>query len=285
MPIQLPFKISLAQWSLHKTLFANQLDNLDFPEKSIKEFGINAVEYVNQFFMDKATNKQYLTELKNRAEDVGVTNVLIMCDNEGELASRNRNNRTQAVENHFKWIEAANFLGCGAVRVNCFGQGTANEMAKASIESLRKLSEYALPLGINVVVENHGGFSSNGLWLASVITNVGMENCGTLPDFGNFCMQYETPSDWTTPCLQEYDRYKGVAELMPFAKGVSAKAMDFDSQGNCIETDYNKMISILKKFDYSGFVGIEYGGSNLSEPDGIKATKKLLEKVGVAPNQ
>jgi hydroxypyruvate isomerase len=276
------FKISLAEWSLHHALFAGELDNLEFPSVAANTFDIHAVEYVNQFFKDKAKNARYLSELKTRAEDAGVTNVLIMCDGEGELASMNSNVRRQGVENHFKWIDAARFLGCSAVRVNCFGEGSAEDMAKASTDSLRKLCEYALPLNINVTVENHGGFSSNGMWLSNIISNVGMDNCGTLPDFGNFCIRHEKPGVWETPCLEEYDRYKGVTELMPLAKGVSAKASNFDGQGNCIETDYYKMLAIVKQAGYSGHVGIEYSGGNLSEEEGIRATKKLLEKLGRA---
>ncbi|MEK6781104.1 MAG: sugar phosphate isomerase/epimerase family protein [Bacteroidota bacterium] len=277
---ELFFKISLAEWSLHNALVAKEFENLDFPAKAKNEFGISAVEYVNQFFMDKAKDNVYLTALKKRADDAGVTNVLIMCDGEGEMANLDAKLRMQAVENHYKWVEAAKFLGCHSIRVNCFGVGTAEEVAKAGTESLRKLSEYARPLGINVIVENHGGYSSNGVWLSKVISDVGLDNCGILPDFGNFCTKREKGDMWDSPCIEQYDRYKGVTEMMPFAKGVSAKAYDFDEQGNCIETDYSKMLSIVKAAGYVGHIGIEYEGTNLSEPEGIKATKALLEKVG-----
>ncbi len=278
---ELFFKISLAEWSLHNALFAKEFDNLEFPAKAKNEFGISAVEYVNQFFMDKAKDNAYLTELNKRAADVGVTNVLIMVDGEGEMANADVKTRMQAVENHYKWVEAAKFLGCHTIRVNCFGGITAAESAKASAESLRKLSEFAQPLGINVCVENHGGFSSDGQWLTGVMKVVGMANCGTLPDFGNFCVRREKGDQWESPCVEEYDRYKGVEEMMPFAKGVSAKATGFDTQGNCTETDYLKMMTIVKAAGYTGHVGIEYSGGILSEPDGIKATKALLERVGV----
>jgi len=277
---ELFFKISLAEWSLHNALFAKEFDNLDFPAKAKKEFGINAVEYVNQFFLDKAKDNAYLAELNKRASDVGVTNVLIMIDGEGEMANPDVKTRMKAVENHYKWVEAAKFLGCQAIRVNCFGGITAAESAKASAESLRKLSEFALPFNINVCVENHGGFSSDGQWLTGVMKNVGMSNCGTLPDFGNFCVRREKGDQWESPCVEEYDRYKGVEEMMPFAKGVSAKSTGFDAQGNCTETDYSRMMSIVKAAGYSGYVGIEYSGGTLSEADGIKATKALLERVG-----
>lgn len=274
------FKISLAEWSFHKALYAKEFENLDFPAKAKNEFGISAVEYVNQFFMDKAKDTAYLTELKKRADDVGVTNVLIMCDGEGEMADLDAKKRTQAVENHYKWVDAAKFLGCHAIRVNCFGVGAAEEVAKAGADGLRRLSEYALPQGINVIVENHGSYSSNGQWLAGVMKEVGMANCGTLPDFGNFCVRREKGDVWESKCVEEYDRYKGVEEMMPYAKGVSAKANNFDAQGNCIETDYAKMLPIVKTAGYTGHIGIEYEGSELSEVDGIKATKALLERVG-----
>ena len=232
--------------------------------------------------MDKAKDTAYLTELKKRADDVGVTNVLIMCDGEGEIANLDEAKRLEAVENHYKWVDAAKFLGCGSIRVNCFGIGTAEEVAKAGADGLRKLSEYAQPMGINVIVENHGGYSSNGQWLSSVMKEVGMANCGTLPDFGNFCTKRESGHEWESKCIEEYDRYVGVSEMMPFAKGVSAKANNFDEQGNCVETDYLKMLPIVKAAGYSGHIGIEYEGSVLSEVEGIKATKLLLERVGLS---
>lgn len=275
------FKISLAQWSLHKALFAKEFDNLDFPAKAKNEFGISAVEYVNQFFMDKAKDTLYLADLKKRCDDLGVTSVLIMCDGEGDMADVDAKKRKQAVENHYKWADAAKFLGCHSIRVNCFGVGTPEEVGKAGTEGLRALSEYAATVGINVIVENHGSYSSNGKWLSKVITDVGLPNCGTLPDFGNFCIKTESGATWGSPCVEEYDRYQGVSEMMPFAKGVSAKAYQFDAQGNCVETDYSKMLAIVKQAGYTGHIGIEYEGE-LTEPDGIRAAKALLERVGAS---
>jgi sugar phosphate isomerase/epimerase len=274
------FKISLAQWSLHRALKGNQLDNLDFPATAKNDYGISAVEYVNQFFKDKAKDEKYLAELKKRCDDNGVTSVLIMVDEEGDLATTDSKARNQAVDSHYKWIDAAKFLGCHSIRVNCFGKGTPDEVAKAGADGLRKLSEYGLKSNINVIVENHGGVTSNGEWLSAVIKSVGLPNCGTLPDFGNFCIRREKGDMWESPCVEYYDRYKGVAELMPFAKGVSAKTHDFDQNGNCVESDYNKMLKIVKDAGYTGHIGIEYEGSKLSEPEGIRATKQLLERVG-----
>jgi sugar phosphate isomerase/epimerase len=269
------FKISLAEWSLHKTLFDKKLDNLDFPAKAKNDFGISAVEYVNQFFKDKAKDQAYLAELKKRCDDNGVTSVLIMIDGEGAMGDTNASKRQEAVENHYKWVEAAKFLGCHSIRVNCYGEGPSGEVAKAGAEGLRKLSEFAKPHNINIIVENHGGDSSNGIWLTNVIKSVDLPNCGTLPDFGNFCIKREKDK-----CVEEYDRYKGVKEMMAFAKGVSAKTHEFDAQGNCIETDYSRMLPIVKAAGYTGYIGIEYEGETLSEEEGIKATKALLEKAG-----
>ncbi len=258
------FKISLAQWSLHKTLFAKKLDNLDFAKTTKEDFGIEAVEYVNQFFKDKAKDEKYLADLKQRSADHGVTNVLIMIDGEGNLGDPDNDKRTKAIENHYKWVEAAKFLGCHSIRVNAHSGGTYEEQIKLAADGLRRLSEFGAKHDINVIVENHGGNSSNGEWLAAVMKTVDMKNCGTLPDFGNF---------------HSYDRYKGVTETMPFAKGVSAKSHDFDEAGNETKTDYVKMMKIVLAAGYHGWVGIEYEGGKLSEADGIKATKKLLEKV------
>jgi len=276
------FTISLAQWSLNKSLFANKITNLDFPAIAKNTYGISVVEYVNQFFKDKAKDEKYLAELMKRCADNGVKNHLIMCDGEGNLGDLDAKTRMQAVENHYKWVDAAKYLGCTSIRVNAFGKGSETEVQKAAIESLTKLGEFASKSGINVIVENHGSYTSNGEWLATLMKGVGMNNVGTLPDFGNFCIRREGGELWGTKCIEEYDRYKGVAEMMPYAKGVSAKAHDFDEQGNCIETDYTKMLKIVKDAGFTGYIGIEYEGEKLSEEEGIQKTKALLERVGVA---
>lgn len=258
-----PFKISLAQWSLNKPLFAKKLDNLDFAKIAKEKFGIEGVEYVNQFFKDKAKDESYLSEMKKRAADVGVTSVLIMIDGEGALGDKDAAKRTTAVENHYKWVEAAKFLGCHSIRVNAQTNAEYEEGKKLAADGLRRLSEYAKPMGINVIVENHGGLSSNGKWLSETIRMTEMANCGTLPDFGNF---------------YDYDRYQGVTDLMPLAKAVSAKSYDFDENGNETKIDFRRMMKIVLDAKYHGWVGIEYEGSRLSPEDGIIATKKLLEK-------
>jgi sugar phosphate isomerase/epimerase len=261
------FKISLAEWSLHRSLQAKEMTNLDFPVKAAKDFGIFGVEYVSTFF--KNTDKEYLGELLNISKDNGVTNVLIMIDAQGNLGDADITARAKAVENHKPWIEAARFLGCHSIRVNAAGKGSETQVADAVAESLTKLCTFAAPLKMNVIVENHGGYSSNGKWLAGVMKKVNLKNCGTLPDFGNF----RTGPD------AEYDRYLGMQELMPYAKGVSAKSHEFDDQGNETKSDFYKMIKIVNDSGYKGWIDVEYEGSKLSEPEGILATKKLLEKV------
>ncbi len=269
-----PFKISLAEWSLHRTLRdpSKNLTNLDFPRISKHEFGIDAIEYVNQFFMDKANDQAYLSELKQRCDDLGVNSLIIMCDREGDLGHPDAGKRTEAVENHYKWVDAAKFLGCHSIRVNAKSRGSYDEQMKLAADGLRRLSEYAKPHGLNVIVENHGGLSSNGGWLAATIAKTEMDNCGTLPDFGNFYI-----SRGKNPEI--YDRYKGVEELMPYAKAVSAKAHEFDAQGNEVHTDFERMMKIVLDHGYHGYVGIEYEGGKLSEYEGIKKTKALLQRV------
>jgi sugar phosphate isomerase/epimerase len=263
------FRISLAEWSLHRALKGGKLDNLDFAKTAKEDYGIDAVEYVNQFFMDKAKDQKYLGEMKKRAADLGVKSLLIMIDGEGALGDADEQKRTAAVEKHYPWVEAAKFLGCRAIRVNAASSGSYEEQLERAADGLRRVSEFGDQHGIEVIVENHGGLSSNGQWLAAVIKKVGHKRCGTLPDFGNFKLRDG----------EFYDRYKGVAELMPYAKAVSAKSHDFDEQGNETQTDYRKMMKIVLDAGYHGYVGIEYEGSRLSEPEGIVATKKLLEKV------
>lgn len=268
------FTISLAEWSLHRALQGNKMTNLDFPRIAKETFGINAIEYVNSFFKLKAKDEAYLKDLKTRCDDLGVKSVLIMCDGEGALGDPDAAKRTQAVENHYKWVDAAAFLGCHSIRVNAQSKGTYDEQMSLAADGLRRLCEFADPKGINVIVENHGGLSSNGAWLSATIAKVGHARAGILPDFGN----YQNASD-DKGVAKPYDRYTGVEENMPYAKGVSAKSHEFDDQGNEIHTDYRKMMKIVLAAGYHGKVGVEYEGSKHSEDDGIKLTKSLLEKI------
>ncbi len=263
------FKISLAEWSLHKALFAKKVDHLDFAKIAKNDFGIEAIEYVNQFFKDKAKDEAYLSEMKKRAADNGVKSLLIMCDGEGNLGDADEAKRTLAIDNHKKWLDAAAFLGCHSIRVNAASQGTYEEQIDRAADGLARLTEIAEKSQLSVIVENHGGLSSNGAWLSSVMKKVNHPHCGTLPDFGNFRVSI----------TEMYDRYKGVEELMPFAHAVSAKSHDFDEQGNEKHTDYRKMMKIVLDAGYRGYVGIEYEGSEIDEFAGIRATKKLLETV------
>ncbi|MEX1268677.1 MAG: sugar phosphate isomerase/epimerase family protein [Balneolaceae bacterium] len=287
------FDISLAQWSLHRTYFGDAInqgweffgnalqnnpedllqgseDPLYFARYARENFDISAIEYVNTFYFDKAENQQYLNELKNVADNEGVTSVLIMCDAEGALGDPDPEARSQAVQNHYKWVEMAKFLGCHAIRVNAQSQGNFNEQMELAADGLRQLSEYAAGENMNIIVENHGGLSSNGQWLVDTISRVDLPNCGTLPDFGNFTISED----------EEYDPYQGTEELMLFAKGVSAKTHSFDEEGNEENLDYSRLMEIVHDAGFTGHVGIEYEGDQLSEPDGIRATYDLLKRAG-----
>jgi L-ribulose-5-phosphate 3-epimerase len=272
------FRISLAQWSLHRALRAGKIDPLDFPRVAREDFGIDAVEYVNQFYADHGEDIPYLKKLGSVADGEGVKSLLIMCDGEGALGDPHPPLRKQAVENHRKWLEAARLLGCHSIRVNAKSDSTLDpeEQQLLVADGLRALCEIADGYSIDVLVENHGGPSSNGKWLAGLMEKVDHPRAGTLPDFGNFLVKpnAEDPSGG-----QWYDRYLGVRELMPYAKAVSAKSYDFDELGEDTATDYERMMRIVLDAGYRGWVGIEYEGSTLSEPDGIRATKKLLESV------
>jgi len=290
------FDISLAQWSLHRTFFGETtmekgwgyfretlLSNPDellqgeqdptmFPIMARDQFGINAIELVNTFYFSKGDNEQFWKEFRGNCDDAGVKCLLIMCDAEGNLGDLDDAARTQAIENHYKWINAAKTMGCHSIRVNAAGNGTAEEVKNAAIDGLSRLAEYAAQESINVIVENHGGYSSDGLWLSSVMNAVNKPNCGTLPDFGNFCIERSEDG-----CANEYDRYKGMKELMPFAKGVSAKAHEFNSEGQEVSSDFGKMLQIVKDAGFEGYIGIEYEGKGLIEAEGIAKTKELLE--------
>lgn len=261
------YKISLAEWSLHRTLQKGTITNLDFPRIAKQDYGLDGVEYVSTFFRGKGEDNEYLTALKDSCDKYGVKSILIMVDGEGNLADTSLSVRNKAVENHYKWVKAAKFLGCHSIRVNARGSGTKEQVQDAAVDGLSKLSAYAADYGINVIVENHGGYSSDGIWLSGVMKRVNKPNCGTLPDLGNF---------------YEYDRYQGVADLMPFAKGVSGKTHDFDESGNETQIDYVRMMKIISASKYTGYIDAEYEGTKLSEDEGIKATVALLKKV-IAP--
>jgi sugar phosphate isomerase/epimerase len=264
------YKISLAEWSLVRGFSRDGKDNLRFPEIAKNEYGIDAVEYVDQFFSDKAKDMEYLGELKKRCDDLEVRSVLIMVDTAGSLGEPDDAARTKAVENHYKWVEASKYLGGHSIRVNARSEGSREEQAKLAADGLRRLSEFSAQHEMNVLVENHGGYSSDGAWLAGVMKAVNLPNCGTLPDFGNF---------GNVPDLGNYDRYMGVTELMPFAKAVSAKTYGFDEQGNETTIDYKRMMKIVVDAGYRGYVGVEWEGRELAPPEGIKLTKQLLERV------
>jgi L-ribulose-5-phosphate 3-epimerase len=257
------FKISLAQWTINRELREGKIDNLDFA-KVASDHGIMAVEYVNQFFMDKASDEAYLGEMKKRAGDLGVTSVLIMCDREGNIGDPDDAKRTKTIDNHRKWIDAAKFLGCHSIRVNAGSSGSWEEQVKLAADGLSRLTEIGASVGMNVIVENHGGLSSHADWLAEVIARVDHPHCGTLPDTGNFRVSND----------QTYDSYRGVQKLMKWAKGVSIKDRVWDDEGNQTEMDFTKMFKIVVDAGYHGYCGIEYGGF-----EGLRAARERLERV------
>lgn len=265
------YGISLAEWSLHRALRSGALSHLDFPARA-RVFGIDAVEYVSSFFPAGGTageREKYLAELARRCADAGVSSLLIMCDGEGALGDADETLRQRAVDNHRKWLDAAVALGCHSIRVNAAGAGAKEELARQAAGGLHRLCELADPLGLNVIVENHGGWSSDAAWLAGVIRAADHPRAGTLPDFGNFRISAD----------ESYDPYRGVAELMPFARGVSAKSYDFDpATGEETTLDFRRLLAIVTEAGYRGRIGIEYEGSRLSEDDGIRATLALLER-------
>nr|WP_297787360.1 sugar phosphate isomerase/epimerase family protein [uncultured Allomuricauda sp.] len=279
-------KLSLAQWSIHKMIFEEGVDPYTFAEKA-NEWGFEGLEYVSALyykelqaanFSEEAMNN-WVEKSKAESEKYGLQNLLIMVDGQGDIAVPDEAARTEAVENHYKWVDAAAALGCHSIRVNLNGSMEPEVWMPASVAGLKQLATYAKDKNINIIVENHGGPSSNAQMLAEVMEKVGMDNCGTLPDFGNFCIKREEGDYYSSKCLEEYDRYKGTEELMPYAKGVSAKSYSFDEEGNETRVDYPRIMGIVLDSGYEGFVGVEYEGSELSEEEGILATKKLLERI------
>ena len=274
-------KISLAQWSLHRTIkIKKELSPNDFSIKA-REMGFDAVEYVSSLYWNELKSRsiaKITKELVSKSNDNDIKNLLIMVDGEGDLAAKNNYKREKAIENHVKWIEMAHELGCHSIRVNLNGEKQKENWIEYSSKSLTKLCSIARNDKINIIVENHGGLSSNAKLLAKVMKEVNLDNCGTLPDFGNFCIEKEDPNNYFSNCINEYDKYLGMEELMPYAKAISAKSFDFNNNGEESTIDFKKIIDIVSSFKYKGYYGIEYEGLNLSEEKGILKTKKLLER-------
>ena len=276
------FRLSLAQWSLHKAIEDGKLNPYDFAAKA-SDLGFEGVEYVSQLYTDVMKSKNKPAALKNfiatsnaKAKEHDIENVLIMIDEEGDLAVSNKLERTTAINNHKAWIETAAAMDCHSIRINLFGENNEEKWKDYSADSMRQLGEYGAAFNVNILVENHGYLSSNSALVMEMLAQVNLANCGTLPDFGNFCLEREGGERWGTKCIREYDRYKGVEELLPKAFAVSAKSHDFDAEGNEINTDYSRMLSLVKQSGYTGFIGVEYEGEKMNEIDGILATKNLL---------
>ena len=287
VPSELFFKLSLAQWSLHKAIQSGQMSPYLFAKKS-SELGFKGLEYVNALYDDvmksedkSSSIKEFISKNNQLADENGVENVLIMIDDEGDLADENEAMRLKAIDNHKLWIDTAASMNCSSIRLNLYGSKDVDTWKKLSIDSLSKLGEYAKGTGINVIVENHGRITSNIPELMNVIYGTNMDNVGTLPDFGNFCMADEGyGSVFDGSCETMYDFYQGVEEMMPKAFAVSAKSNDFDENGDEKTIDYLRMMKIVKSFGYTGYIGVEYEGERLSEEEGIKATRDLLIKIG-----
>ena len=294
---KLSMNISLAQWSLHKSFFGPVLESGDFatfgrllrenPDELLQGelhpsdfpaiaagYGVSTIELVNTFYFSRAKDMEYWKMFKENCAKAGVNVGLIMCDALGDLGHADEAERTKAIENHYPWVDIAAFLGAKSIRVNAAGAGSAEEVAENAVKGLSKLAEYGKSKGINILVENHGGYSSNGKWLAGVMKSVNMDNVGTLPDFGNFCIERGPDG-----CKKEYDRYTGISELMPYAKGVSAKTHNFDQNGNESHSNYQRIMKIVYDSGFEGDIGIEYEGNSMSEEEGIKMTIALLKRV------
>ena len=271
-------QISLAQWSLHRSFGKGSLDPVDFASIAMEKYGIDAIEFVNGLYPEKGSDESFWNNMKARSADAGVKNLVLMVDDEGDLGAASEKKRLKSVENHYKWVHAAKLLGCPTMRVNAFGDSDREIYRMAIMDGMSRLADYAAELGINIVIENHGLFSSDAALIAGIIKEVNRPNFGAFPDFGNWCLS----AKWGTTqgdCEKVYDRYKGVAELLPFAKAVSAKSYNFNEQGEDTKIDYYRMMKIVKESDYKGYIGIEYEGMLKSEHEGILITKKLMKKA------
>lgn len=279
-------KLSLAQWSIHRMIFEDNVDPYTFAQKA-HDWGFEGLEYVSALYykelqaanFSKEAMDHFVEKSNAEAKKYGMTNVLIMIDGQGNLATTDAQERKEAVENHYKWVDAAAAMGCHSIRVNLSGSTDLEIWSPAAVDGLTQLGTYAAAKNINIIVENHGGLSSNADYLTAVMAEVNMENVGTLPDFGNFCIRKSDPTDWGSECAEEYDRYEGVEKLMKYAKAVSAKSHDFNEAGDEIHSDYYRIMKSVVDAGYTGFVGVEYEGNVHSEEEGILLTRDLLKKI------
>lgn len=272
------YQLSLAQWSCHRMLQGGKLDNLEFAGFA-QGLGFTGIEYVSRFLEAGLTDKTYWDKMNAAAEQAEIKQLLIMTDLTGSMGGVSQKDRQFAIEEHIPWLHAAQKLGCHSIRINLWGEGTKKEQREKCTESLAALANIGVEYGQNIIVENHGGYSSDAKWLTQIIKDVNRPNCGTLPDFGNFCIAREGGEKWGAPCIETYDKYLGVEELMPYAKAVSAKAIVFDRRGYELNTNFSKMMKIIHQSDYEGFIGVEWEGESISEVAGIKMTKALLERT------
>lgn len=290
------YKLSLAQYALHRKIggsgnffirhakrlkyamlerpvdfFQTRLDPIDFAEFTRTQFDIGAVEYVSGFYRGKAEDKAYLKELKNRADDNGVESVLIMVDGEGILGAKDAAERRDSVERHHKWIDAAAYLGCHAIRAFAFSdeESSYEDRMSYAADGFAQLLDYADQQNIDVVIENKGGLAANAAWLVEMIEQVRHPRLGTLPDFGNFKIS-ET---------ETYDYIQGTREMMPYAKGVSVKAFDFGADGMEQTFDFPALMQIIADSGFRGYLGVEFEGNGMNEVEGIRKTKALLEQL------
>jgi L-ribulose-5-phosphate 3-epimerase len=256
--------ISLAAWSLNRSFFvAQKWKLLDLPRIVRTEFDINGIELVNQFFENPMM--RYLRELKANAAKFGVTFVLIMVDGEGDMIAPDKNERMQAAIAHRKWVDIAHYLGCHAIRCNLGGSTrdtswkTDKDMVSRATESCGNLLEYAKGADLNVVLENHGGASSDADIMVSLMKAINHPNIGTLPDFGNV-----NPGD---------DHADVLRKIAPYAKGISVKASWRPDGTHNPAWDLEKMIRICQEAGYHGFWGIEssFGAGRRKPAEGAPA--------------
>jgi len=271
-------KLVLAQWTFNKDLFAGKMTTIDFVNLA-SELGFEGVEYVSQFFQDKVEDDKYLSNLKAAAENAEVVNTMILVDiPDARLGSSDAKERNKSIAEHKKWIVAASKLDCPTIRVNAHGDGTPEEIILAVFESVKTLAIFGKNYDVKITIENHGQYSSDGKWLSELIGKLVPYGVGSVADFDNWCIEREGGKLWGSPCIEEYDRYLGIKELLPTAKSVSLKAFDFDSDGNAIKTDFCKMFQLIKDAQYDEYLAVEFEGHDIDPIEGIRKTLELVEK-------
>jgi hypothetical protein len=255
------FKLSLNERSIAPAIESGLVDHLDFTRIAREELDIRAVDYVTSLFREKLHDESYLTEMNRRAAEFGVRNVLLIVENEGDLACEDNSQRKQSLKKHLSMIDVGQALGCSGVCVQPRGTGDSDEVAKRLVGSLQSLCEVGELRKINVMVSNRGISNISPEWLLRVVDAVGNTKCGIFSYFDGF--KHLNPTE-------------GLEKVMPSSKGVCAVSKSTEDSRELHEKRFREMLEIVSNSGYRGYLSLEYQG-NQAGWDGIRSMRQVVK--------